>query len=532
MLVAAAVLLLIACANAANLMLSRSMNRVPEIALRVSLGATRWRIVRQLLVEALLLAAAATALGMVIAIAAVRLFEREAIDLNLPYWIAFEFDTRVFAYVAGLCVATALAFGIAPAWQASRSDPHDLVNAAGRGSSATRGPQRWATAFIVAELALTLTLMVAAVSLVRAGLDLYRADAQLDLDGILTARIALPPERYAAAEQRRTFYRQLQQQLQSHPVIASASITSARPFVDSWSHELAIAGEPRSPERRRVIQTLAVDDRYFATLALPIERGRALTADDARTGTLGVVINTRLAALYFPGSDPIGQRLFLIETGADPSPGEWYTVVGVAASIRQRPMSLAAPTAYLPLDAQEAVGLSVILRGARDRDALAAVLRQELQRVDPDVAAHAIDTLERLSELSRWTPRLLSTLLAIFAAVACVLSTAGLYGVTAYGVSRRTSEIGVRMALGAGRFQIAIWLLRRTLWPVAIGLALGLAGALGAGRVVGSAVQRTTYDPLVIGGIVLLLVVLAALACAVPARRAMRLDPATALRHE
>jgi len=531
MITAGILVLLIACANAANLLLARAMHRTREVALRAALGASRARIVRQLLIESIMLSTAAAAAGLLFAVAGVRVFAAETIDLNLPYWIQFEFDARVFAYVAGISVVTAIVFGSAPAWHLSSTRARDALKEGGRGTTGSVRSQRWAAGLLVAELAVTLTILAGASVVLRTGQRLYEADAVLDLDNLITGQLAVPPSAFATPEQRRAFLVQAQERLDRAPGLAAATLASARPFVDSNTHYVVVEGQAVTIPP--IVQTVAIGDRYFETLQLPLLRGRSLESSDGLATAGAVVINERFASLHFPDRDPLGARLQLNETAEGSSLSQWHTIVGVSPSVRQRPMGDVAAVVYLPLLAEPGTLVSVVVRGASEHINVAEVLREELRAVNADAAAYNVEALARLSAKSRWPVRVLSAVLFIVAAIATLLAAMGLYGVTSYGVSQRTSEIGIRVALGATRSEVAWLFLRRTFMQVGLGLLIGTAGAVALGEVLRGVIPRTaTADPLVLGVIVALLIVVAAAACFFPTRRAVRLDPVSALRHE
>jgi putative ABC transport system permease protein len=572
--------LLIACANAANLLLARAFRRSREVAVRVALGASRPRIVRQLLVESLLLSAMGGAAGLALAVIALRFFIAETADMSLPFWVRFEFDAGVFAYVAAVCLGTALLFGLAPAWQLAQTTAHEAMKASGVGRATSRRTRRWVDGLLIGELALTLVLLAAAGLLVRSGLALADADAVLDMRSLVTARIALPPAKYATPEQRHAFYRQLQEQLDAtSPSISSATLATARPFVDANTRQLVLEGETFTPENpagrrgvdgsasgvtlatpRRTVQMVAIGDRYFETLGLPLRRGRGLTRDDSRPGQEAIVVNERFAAQYFPGVDPVGRRVRLPEIAADAAAGPWFTIAGVSPSVRQEPVNDAAAIVYLalPIIPRPGVDIAVIARGASASEhadvraigsagrgtasstdsaigsaAISRVIRDAVRSLDADAAIYQVQTVQRLSELSRWNHRVIGTLLTVFAMVATMLSALGLYAVTSYGMSQRTAEIGLRMALGARPAAIAWLFVRRTLILVAIGVALGAAGAAGAGQIIrGLLVRTSASDPVTLTAMIVLLAAVAIAACVIPARRAARLDPLAALRQD
>ena len=501
--------------------------------MRSALGSSRARVVRQLLIEALLLSAGASLLGLALSVAGVRLFARETIDMNLPYWIAFEFDARVFSYVALVCVATAVVFGLAPAWQLSRTDAGEILKEGARGAIGGRSARRWSAALLVGELALTMMLLAAAGQLARNGISLYRSDAQLDLDGLLAASLALPPARYDEPENRRRLQRQLQERLDGISPISSATLASARPFMGATTRRLVFAGETAEAGNSRLIESIGIGDRYFETLNLPLLQGRTLSAA-ADAADREVVINERLAELFFHGADPIGRQIQLLEEGAADSPsGRWLTIVGIVPSVRQRLIGPATAAAYTSLASDASGGTAVLLRGSSDSASLAATLRRELHAIDVDLAAYSVTPLRRSSEISRFIPRFVSAILVTLGVIASVLSAGGLFGVTAMGITQRTVEVGLRMAVGARPVQIAWLFLRRTSILVCVGLAIGLAGALALNQTLQAAVVGTrSTDAVVIAAAVLFLAVTAVIASLLPIRRATRLDPVAALRHE
>jgi predicted permease len=560
-LAAGAFVLLIACANAANLLLARAFRRSREIAVRVALGASRPRIVRQLLIESLLLSAMGGTAGLALAVIALRLFTAETADMSLPFWVRFEFDAGVFVYVATVCLGTALLFGLAPAWQLAQTTAHEAIKASGVGRATSRRTRRWVDGLLIAELALTLVLLAGAALLVRSGLVLADADAVLDMRSLMTARIALPPSKYATPEQRHAFYQRLQERLDAaSPSIVSATLATARPFVDANVRQLVLDGETFTPENpavgrgtgtgsasgatraapRRTVQMIAIGNRYFETLGLSLRRGRALTRDDARPGQEAIVVNERFAARFFAGVDPIGRRVRLPEVSADAVPGPWFTIVGISPPVRQEPMSDAAAVVYLPLPiiARPGVDIALMARGSETGSASGVtaatrVIRDAVRSLDADAAMYQVQSVRRLSEQSRWNHRVIGTLLTVFALVATMLSALGLYAVTSYGMSQRTAEIGLRMALGARPAGIAWLFVRRTLILVAIGVALGAAGAVGAGRIIrGLLVRTSASDPVTLTAAIVLLAAVAVAACVIPARRAARLDPLAALRQD
>lgn len=530
MMCAVSFVLLIACANAASLLLARAAHRAREIALRAAMGAPRGRLVRQLLVESVFLATAAGLVGLLLSFAGVRLFTSETADFNLPYWMQFGLDGRTFVFLAVVCLGVGVVFGIAPAWQLARVSPHDILNEGGRGVAGGHQRRRWMSGLLIAELALTLTLLVGAGLLLRSGAVLYDADLVVDTSNVLTARITPPAGTFAAPDAYRRFHAALQERLDANPELQAASVVSALPFGAANSRHVILDSDASSPEPPRAVPTIGVGDRYFDVLGLPLLQGRVFAAGDADPNRPAAIVNERFAAYYFPGTQAIGRRIQLPDLSTDPLPGPWLTIVGVAPTIRQNQNGPAGPAVYIPIALQPPSTAAVLVRGLPGRE-LAAILRNEVRALDHDVALYGLVSLDRVSQQSRWIPRAMSTALLIVAVIAFALATLGLYGVTAYGVVQRTAEIGIRTALGAQRSQVVWLFVRGLLGPLATGLGIGLAGAAALGQLLrGFLVQTSPLDPLTFAGMLIALIGATIAACFIPARRAATLDPVAALR--
>jgi putative ABC transport system permease protein len=542
---AVAFVLLIACANVANLLLSRATNRAREISVRVALGASRWRIVRQLLMESVLLSTIAGVAGLGIAMIGIRLFDRATQDVGRPYWIQFTMDGTVIAFFAAVCLGTGIIFGLAPALHASKTDVNEVLKEGGRSGSAGMRARRWTGALMVAELVLTVVLLAGAGFMMRNFLTMYSFDLGVDTSKLLTMALQLPERKYPAVEQRLAFYERLQERLKSNPRIENVTIASNVPMQGGFLRKLGIDGKPLDQGQQAPnVTMLTVDPRYFRTLGLPLQRGRDLTDEDGMTGRETAVINQRFAALHFPNENPIGRRITLsidLQGGAPPQGGIptslTATIVGIVPNLRQRDFQLPDPDpiAYLPFRTDPRGFMNLIVRSAGDPNLMTPILREEVRAIDPDLPLFGIRTMDATLAQARWPFRIFGTMFAIFAVIALTLSAVGLYAVTAYAVSQRTQEIGVRMALGAQGNEVAWLFLRRSLVQLGIGLTLGIAGAFGVGTLFSQTdllVQNNAGDPITIGGIALLLSVVAGLACLIPARRATRLDPLVALRRD
>ena len=535
---AVAFVLLIACANVANLLLAKSTDRAREIAVRVSLGASRWRIVRQLLIESLLLSIVSGLIGLVIAIAGVRWFDAATQDVGKPYWMTFDMDVVVFAFMAAVCLGTAIVFGLAPALHVSKTDANEILKEGGRSGTGGVRARRWTSALMVAELVLTVVLLAGAGFMMKSFLTLYRLDVGVDTSHILTMQLYLPLTKYPQPGPRTAVYHQLEERLHGIGAIQASAITTNFPLGGGMGRTLSIEGrtDPDS-EVKPLVTMLTVGDDYFNTLNIRVVRGRVFNSADGLPGHEAVVVNQRFAAMHFPADDPIGRRIKLTIDPLPPGtpPPTWATIVGVIPNIRQRNFREVEtdPVVYLPYRADPQRTAIVLIRTLGDPASVAASVREVMRTVEPDLPLYNIRTMDQQLARQRWQFEIFGSMFAMFAGIALVLSAVGLYAVTAYSVTQRTQEIGIRMALGA-QSRGMLWLvLRRALVQLGIGLPLGVAGAFGVGKILESLlVQTTPYDPVTLSTTVALLISVAILACLWPARRAARLDPMAALRYE
>ena len=526
--------LLIVCANVANLLLSRAARRGREMAVRVAIGASRWRVVRQLLAESVLLGVLGGTAGLLVAVLGVRLFDAAVADVGKPYWIDFRIDTAVFAYVAAVCVATGVLFGLMPALQASRTSVTEVLNEGGRGNTGSRRTRWMSSALVVSELALTVMLLAGAGLMIRSFLNLYSFDLGIRTENLMTMRLQLPAARYPTPESRIAFFESLGPKLVAIPGAESVTWATGLPPQGSGSRGFEIDGRPIAAGTEwPSVTTVTVSPTYFDALGITLVKGRVFSELDGSPGAEHVVVNDRFATEHFPGEDVIGRRI-RFRAGRDDTP-VWRTIVGVAPSIWHNNPQDGAPNAavYIPYRQEPASSVTLAIRSAVTPAAIMKTVAAEVQAVDRDQPVFELRTMDESLARMRWPFRVFGTLFAIFAGIALLISGVGLYAVMAYSVTQRTQEIGVRMALGADERRVSWLILRRGLVQLAIGLTLGLAGAFFVSVVMESLlVGVPPRDPVTFAAIAAILGVVAIAACLIPVRRAARLDPVAALRTE
>ena len=524
-----AFVLLIACANVANLQLAQAAARSREIAVRAALGAGRWRVARQLLTESLVLAVAAGAAGILLAYWAVSAL-RAAAPASLPRVQEVGLDGRVLAFSVVLSLLTGVLFGLVPALRAARSDLQETLRAGGRGVSG--GGTRTRSALVVAQVALSLVLLVGAGLMLKSFARLINVSPGFNPEQVLTARLSLPSSKYATPAAKRAFQDELLRRVRALPGVRSATAATYLPFTGmAAASSFWIEGRPTPrPGEEPSADIRAVDADFFGTLAVPVRRGTPFSDADARAASTPLVINEAAARRLFPNANPLGERIHM--PWGDTLVGEIVAVVG---DVKHAGLdSVPEPTLYWPLQKFPSVGtVTLALRTAGDPMALAPALRREAKGIDPDqpladvkpMLAYLGDSVERR--------RFNAALLGGFAAVALVLAAVGLYGVMSYTVAQHTRDFGIRIALGADARRVLGGVLRQALALVGVGLLVGVAGALAMTRVLtGLLYDVSATDPAVFAGIALLLTAVAAMASLLPARRATRVDPMVALRDE
>jgi putative ABC transport system permease protein len=523
---AVAFVLLIACVNIANLLLSRAAGRSGEIAVRRALGADRMRIVRQLLTESTVLALVGGGFGALLGTWGVTALKAIAPD-GTPRLDEIGVDGRVLAFTAALSLVTGLVFGLVPAAHAARDRFGSALKQGGRGQMSDGGG-RARRALIVAELALALVLVAGGGLLLRTFLALERVDLGFNASRVLTGFVLPPGASYRTNEARLAFYDAVRARIEALPGVKQAALSSVVPLTGDSDTRFLIEGRPVPTRSEDALITWyrVVSANYFATMEIPLKRGRLFTD---REPEQVVVINETAARRFWPGEDPIGRRVN-VRNQKDP----WATIVGIVGDVQMRgARGTNVVETYMPYWQNPEAGINVALKTAGDPRALVEPLRRAIKEVDPGIAVATIATMDELVAQSIGNSRFYALLVAIFAALALVLAAVGIYGVMSYAVAQRTQEIGVRLALGAGRRQIFALVVGETLKLAAVGLVLGLAGGIAVGRALGDLVFGIPrMDPITFGGTAALLVVVAFLATWLPARRATRIDPMVALRIE
>ncbi|HVQ30032.1 MAG TPA: FtsX-like permease family protein, partial [Vicinamibacteria bacterium] len=502
-----------------------------------ALGAGRARIVRQLLTESMLLGLLAAGLGLLVAEGGLRLLLATA-PPGVPRLAAARIDLWTLGFTMAATVVATLLFGLVPAYQVSRLDVRSGLALGGRGAVGGGGRDRLRRALVVAEVGLSLTLLVGAGLLVRTGLNLGHASLGFEPDGLLTARIGFPKEGYATHEKAARAFEAVVDRLRSRPEVKTVALVSRLPLSGNGGSN-GLIPEGRALDMKSVIDTdlQIVSPGYFEAMRIPLRAGRTLTDEDRRGAPRVMVIGEELARVAFPGQDPIGRRIACCEDGDGTNPA-WKVVVGVVGNVSTSgPGAPARPQFYLPLDQVPAEAwdwisrtLGVVVRGGDKSARLAPVIREAVRSVDPAVPVYDVRTMSERRRRATAQERFGAVLLSTLGALGLVLAAAGIYGVIAYFVSQRTREIAVRLAMGAQTRDVVALVFGQGLRPALLGMALGTAGALFAGRALRAVLFGVgAADPVTFLVVAGLLLAVAGLAGVLPARRAARVDPARAL---
>jgi len=523
--------LLIACANVANLLLARATSRASEMSIRTALGASRWQLLRGVLTESGLLAFTGSLVGLLLAIWGIDLIKAFGGEM-IPQLQTVALSWPVLGFTFGLSVVTLLLFGLAPAWHSSRPNLSDTLKAVGRSSSGT-ARTRLRSALVVSEIACALVLLMCAGLLIRTVRQLQNVDPGFDYSQSLKMDLGLPSLRYDTDQKRIAFYRDLTNQVQSLPGVISAGVVTPLPSCDFDQTGIYIEHQPVPPGQAPSVDRYIMTPGYLEALGIRLERGRELTNQDGENTQLVLLVSEGLASRFWPNEDPIGKRIGLPwNPGREGEP--WRTVVGVVKDVKQYGLGKPATSAiYLPHAQYPVPFMSLVVRTSGDPAEMTATVRQAVRKLDPDQVPTEIATMSDVMANSIQTQRFSMFVLGAFATLALALAAVGIYGVMSYVVAQRTHEMGIRIALGARAGNILSLVLKNALRMTIAGIFLGAVGAFALTRLMKSllfGVMPTDVPTFVV--VCLSLLVVALVACYLPARRATKVDPLVALRYE
>jgi predicted permease len=528
MLGAVGFVLLIACADVANMMLSRTLDRRREIAIRTALGASRWRVMRQLLMESLLLSVTGGILGLGLAALGVRWFDQSTLEVR-PYWIQFTTNYTVLGYFAGLCIVSALLFGTIPALQSSRPDLNEVLSEGGRSVGRRRGG--WLSfGLVVFQFALTLVLLTGAGIFVRSLFAGLAVNPIIPARQLWTARVELPEARYKDADARQRFYDQLLPRLRALPGVTNVAITSVPPGLGAWRHQIELEHKPiEHPAQRPWIALIASSPGYLETIHVPLLRGRNFNDVDGTANHETAILARDAAQQFWPGQEPIGKRFRIFDEKG--KAGNWVTVVGVSAGMVQEIAGNdPKPLFFVPFRQEGWNNMALIVECSTNP---VPFVRTVVQGLDQDLPLTDIYRLDQAVDHEIWFLRLFGEVFFGFALIALLMASVGIYAVMAHAAAGRTREIGVRMALGASTRSILALVMARGLWQIAAGVVLGLAAGIPVTRIMASLpIGVSPSDPTVFFTVASVLAAVGVFACWIPARRAAALDPVKAIRYE
>jgi putative ABC transport system permease protein len=529
-------MLLIACGNLANLMLARAMGRSREISVRIALGAGRWRIIRQLLIESVMLSSVGGFLGWWIAKWSVRAYELAMAQKSSWLIIDYTMDSHVLGYLIAISMGTGMLFGLAPALRLSKLDVNSALKDGGRGAITGQGGggrrRNLSAILVTGEMALAVVLLAGAGVMIRSFLKIHNAEMGVNTASVLTGFVDLPAAKYSTPEGRIAFFEGLTAGLEATPGVESVALAESPPSTGSPKYPYELADEPPATfGSRPTLRALKISPGYFQTLEAKVLSGRQFSDADVASSVPVAIVNQMFANKYWPGEEPLGKRLRLFN---EKTPGPWLSVVGVVSNIVQNDSTRQRvdPLVYLPYRQEPGGGMWVFARTRVPPGSLTNAFRREVLALDSDLPVFGPFVLTERLEMF-WDSRFYGALFLIFAAIALLLASIGLYTVIAHSLSQRTQEIGIRMAIGATARDILKLVFVQGMIPLGIGLAIGLAASLAVNRVLESMlVQISPSDPVTLAVASAALIFSGALGCWIPARRAMRVDPVVALRNE
>ncbi|MEP7272055.1 MAG: ABC transporter permease [Acidobacteriota bacterium] len=521
--------LLIACANVANLLLVRASSRQKEISLRAALGASRWRVARQLLTESVLLAVIGGVVGLGVAYWGLSLLLQLAPE-GLPRIQDVSIDGRALVFTLVVTVITGVVFGLVPALQASRPNLNETLKEGGRGGTEGTRRQRLRSTLVVVEIALSLVLLVCAGLLIKSFVRLLGVDPGFNPQHVLVTGIGLSPTKYRDDAQKGAFFNQLLAGLSSVPGVQAAGVTQALPISGDYVLSFIVQGRPAyKPGEGPSTNYYSVSADYFKAMGIPLLRGRLFNDRDVQGAPRVAIINDAMAKKFFADEDPLGKRIHVSN-----GPETFREIVGVVGDVRQYGLDQAATVqTYEPQMQAPFGGMTVVVRTAGEPTSLSAAVRDQVRAIDKDQPVSTMRTMEEIVSTSVASRRFSMLLLGVFAGLALVLAAVGIYGVMAYSVSQRTHEIGIRLALGARRGDVVRLVLGQGMAVAGIGVAVGVVAAFAATRLLSTLVYGVSLtDPVIFVSIPLILGAVALVACLLPARRATMVDPLVALRYE
>ena len=527
-----ACVLLIATANVANLLLARASTREREMAIRSALGASRFRLLRLMLTESLLLAAAGGALGLLLASYGIDLLLKLEPGI-LPRTNEIGIDKGVLAFTSGVSLLCGLIFGIVPALQVSRTNLNESLKEGGRSSTAARGRTRLRGLLVVSQTALALVLLAGAGLMIKSFIRLQQVNPGFNAEGLLTVQVSPAQSRYNEGQNRVAFHRALLERVRALPGVQSAGTSSDVPPENVADVDVfEVAGQPVPPDQNRPLaERILLSPDYFRTLGIPLLSGRDFSEMDGPDAAPVAIIDKMMAERYFPTGDAVGGRLHF---GGFSPDVPWITIVGVVGDVKNNGLEFDdSPTIYQPYVQNPGFPIFIFLRSTSNPTALTAGVRDAVQALDKDLPIANIKSGKELLSDAVGQPRFHTTLIVLFAALALLLAAVGIYGVISYSVAQRTHEIGVRLAIGARPRDVLIMVMKQGMFLTLTGTAIGMFAAYGLTRLLTSILFRVSAtDPLTFAGVAVVLLAVALLACWIPARRATRVDPMIALRYE
>lgn len=531
---AVAFVLLIACANVANLLLARATGRQKEIAIRTALGAGRWRIIRQLLTESVLLSILGGVLGLLLANWSLSILMK-FVPQNLPRMNDVALDSRVFIFAAAITLLTGIIFGLVPALQASKPNLNDVMKDGGRGSTEGGHRQVVRNALVVLEVTAALVVLVGAGLMIKTFIRLQQVDTGFNPDHALTVAVSLSPAKYPES-QRVAFFQQLIEKVKPLPGVQSVGVTSLMPFSERDSvGSFVIQGRPPLPQGTiQPTNYFAVNPEYFTAMGIPLLRGRFFTEQDSANTAAVAIVNETMVRKLFPNEDPIGKHITFDNPDKNPT---WIEIVGVVGDIKHYALDReASMQTYWPYTQDTNANMTLVARTSGDPTSMASAIRSQVLSIDKEQPVSAINTLDKMVSTSIAQQQFSMLLFGVFAMVAMALASIGIYGVLSYSVTQRKHEIGIRLALGAQASDVLRMIIGQGLLLAGVGIVCGVAVALTLAKLTTSfsgllyGVQAT--DPQIFAGIAILLIFVALLACYLPARRATKVDPMVAMRGE